>query len=110
MNQKLLTGSSANEEIVWVVAGNLGDLSRGQHWDSVRKSFNSEHGLKRYPLIKFVDDTMLRGVVNTKMNWKIICEKPDELKTGAVHWRLVTHNASFVYWRTNSNLCYKLDR
>lgn len=52
---------------------------------------------------------MLRGVMNTKKNWKIIHEKLDELKTGAVHWRLITHSASFVCRRTNSNLCYKLE-
>lgn len=75
----------------------------------MRKYFNSEHGLKRCPLIKFVDETMLRGVMNTKKNWKIINEKLDELKTGAVHWRLIIHSANFVYWRTNTNLCYKLE-
>lgn len=96
MNWKLMMRSSAKEEIIWVVDGNLGVSSGGQCWDCMRKYFNSEHGLKRCLLIKFVDETMLRGIMNRKKNWKIIHEKLDELKTGAVHWHLITHRASFV--------------
>lgn len=86
MNQKLMMGSPAKEEVIWVVDGNLGQSSRRQYWDSMRKFFNSEHGLKWCPLIKSVEEIMLRGVGNTKKNWDIIHEKPDELKTAAAHW------------------------
>lgn len=66
MNQKLMMRSSAKEEIIWVVDGNLGESSREQYSDSMRKYFNSECGLKRCALI--VDETMQTGVMNTKNN------------------------------------------
>lgn len=54
---------SAKEEIIWVFDGNSGD--------SMRKYFNSEHGLKMCPLIKFLDETMVRGVMTTKIIGKL---------------------------------------